>query len=41
VRPRLYLFRVIYYLNFFSDLPASIRAWRKRRRDIQVPAESA
>ena len=40
VRPRLYLFRVIYYLNFLSDLPTSIRAWRKRRRDIEVPAES-
>jgi len=39
VRPRLYLFRVIYYVNFLADLPASIRAWRKRRQDIQVPAE--
>ena len=41
VRPRLYLFRVIYYLNFLADLPTSFRAWRKRRRDIQVPVESA
>ena len=41
VRPRLYLFRVFYYLNFLGDLPTSIRAWRKRRRDIQVSAESA
>ena len=36
VRPRLYLFRVIYYLNFLADLPVAFRAWRKRRRDIAV-----
>ena len=41
VRPRLYLFRVIYYLNFLADLPTSLRAWRKRQRDIQVPSENA
>ena len=41
VRPRLYLFRVIYYLNCLADLPASIRAWRKRQQDIHVPGESA
>ena len=41
VRPRLYLFRVIYYLNFLADLPNSLRAWRKRQRDIEVPGESA
>ncbi|MEP7154789.1 MAG: NAD(P)/FAD-dependent oxidoreductase [Betaproteobacteria bacterium] len=41
VRPRLYLFRVIYYLNFLGDLPNSLRAWRKRRQDIQVPSETA
>jgi flavin-dependent dehydrogenase len=40
VRPRLYLFRVIYYLNFIADLPTSIRAWRKRQRDIRVPGEN-
>lgn len=40
VRPRLYLFRVIYYLNFLADLPTSFRAWRKRQHDIQVPGES-
>ncbi|MCY7389233.1 MAG: tryptophan 7-halogenase [Burkholderiales bacterium] len=39
VRPRLYLFRVIYYLNFLADLPTAFRAWRKRQRDIQVPGE--
>ena len=39
VRPRLYLFRVIYYLNFVADLPTAFRAWRKRQRDIQVPGE--
>ncbi len=41
VRPRLYLFRVIYYLNFLGTLPTALRAWRKRRRDIQAPEESA
>ena len=41
VRPRLYLFRVIYYLNFLTHLPTSLRAWRKRQRDIRVPHESA
>jgi len=41
VRPRLYLFRVIYYLNFLGNLPTALRAWRKRRRDIQAPEESA
>ena len=41
VRPRLYLFRVIYYLNFLADLPTSFRAWRKRKRDIQMPGEGA
>ena len=40
VRPRLYLFRVIYYLNSVANLPAVFRAWRKRQRDIQVPGES-
>ena len=41
VRPRLYLFRVVYYLNFVAHLPTSLRAWRKRQRDIKVPGESA
>ena len=40
VRPRLYLFRVIYYLNSVANLPAVYRAWRKRQRDIQVTGES-
>ncbi|MEO8101086.1 MAG: NAD(P)/FAD-dependent oxidoreductase [Betaproteobacteria bacterium] len=40
VRPRLYLFRLIYYANFLADLPVAYRAWKKRRRDIQTPAES-
>ncbi len=39
VRPRLYLFRVIYYLNFLADFSASFRAWRKRRHDINVSIE--
>jgi Dehydrogenases (flavoproteins) len=41
VRPRLYLFRVIYYLNFLATLPTALRAWRKHRRDIQSAGEGA
>lgn len=41
VRPRLYLFRAIYYVNALAMLPEAIGAWRKRRRDIQVPREEA
>ena len=41
VRPRLYLFRVIYYLNSIANLPAVFRAWRKRQRDIRVSGEGA
>ena len=40
VRPRLYLFRLIYYFNCLADLPTAFRAWRKRRRDIQASGES-
>ncbi len=36
VRPRLYLFRVIYYINFISQWPTAFRAWRKRQVDIRV-----
>lgn len=39
VRPRLYLFRVIYYLNFLATLPTALRAWRQRRRDIRPGGE--
>ena len=41
VRPRLYLFRAIYYVNFIAHWPTAFRAWRKRRQDIRVPAEVA
>jgi len=41
VRPRLYLFRVIYYLNFLATLPTALRAWRKHRRDIRPEDEGA
>jgi flavin-dependent dehydrogenase len=41
VRPRLYLFRVIYYVNFIHQWPTAFRAWRKRRQDIRVPSEAA
>ena len=39
ITPRLYLFRVIYYLNFLGTLPTAFRAWRKHRRDIRTAAE--
>jgi flavin-dependent dehydrogenase len=41
VRPRLYLFRAIYYLNFIAHWPSAIRAWRKRRRDIRASLDNA
>jgi flavin-dependent dehydrogenase len=41
VRPRLYLFRVIYYVNFIARWPTAFRAWRKRQQDIRVPGETA
>ncbi len=39
VRPRLYLFRVFYYLNALGALPTALRAWHNRRRDIKVSIE--
>ncbi len=36
VRPRLYLFRLFYYLNALIALPTALRAWRNRRRDVKV-----
>ena len=41
VRPRLYLFRAIYYVNFIAQWPTAFRAWRKRRQDIRVSSEAA
>jgi flavin-dependent dehydrogenase len=41
VRPRLYLFRVIYYLNFIAHWPTAYRAWRKRQSDIRASGEAA
>jgi hypothetical protein len=41
VRPRLYLFRAIYYVNFIAQWPTAFRAWRKRRQDIRVTGEAA
>ena len=41
VRPRLYLFRAIYYLNCLAALPTALRAWRNRRRHIAAAAEGA
>jgi len=39
VRSRLYLFRVIYYLNALGALPTAFRAWRNRKRDLKVSLE--
>ena len=41
VRPRLYLFRAIYYVSFVAQWPTAFRAWRKRRQDIRVSGEAA
>ena len=41
VRPRLYLFRAIYYVNFITHWPTAYRAWRKRRQDIRAPGVEA
>ena len=41
IRPRLYLFRAIYYVNFLATLPTAFRAWRKRREDIRPTGETA
>ncbi len=40
VRPRLYLFRAIYYLFSLAALRTSVRAWRRRREAIR-PVEAA
>jgi flavin-dependent dehydrogenase len=40
VRWRLYLFRALYYAFSAAALPASLRAWRRRKRAIQ-PVEAA
>ena len=39
VRSRLYLFRLIYYLNALGALPTAFRAWRNRKRDLKVSLE--
>jgi flavin-dependent dehydrogenase len=39
VGPRLYLFRMLYYLNALMALPTALRAWRNRRRDTRVSLE--
>jgi len=41
VRPRMYLFRAIYYLNSLALLPAVFRAWRNRRRNLLEAGEDA
>jgi hypothetical protein len=40
VRWRLYFFRALYYAFSLAALPASLRAWRRRKRAIQ-PLEPA
>lgn len=41
IRSRLVIFKVIYYLTSLRTLKASLRAWRKHKRDIQLPAGTA
>jgi flavin-dependent dehydrogenase len=41
VPPRLFLFRVIYYLHALTRWPQALRAWQKRRRDVRVASEDA
>ena len=41
VRPRLYLFRAIYYASFVAHWPTAFRAWRKRQHDMRASYESA
>ena len=40
VRPRLYLFRVIYYLSALRTLPTALRVWFNRRSDTKVSIET-
>ena len=40
VRPRLHLFRVIYYVNFIAGWREAFRAWRERREDVRVKMET-
>ena len=39
VRPRLYLFRAIYYMKCVAMLPDSLRAWRERQRNTRVVSD--
>lgn len=41
VRPRLYLFRAIYYASFIAQWPTAFRAWRKRQQDMRATFDSA
>jgi flavin-dependent dehydrogenase len=36
VRPRLYLFRLLYYLSVLGALPSALRYWHSRRRDVKL-----
>ncbi|MBA3507808.1 MAG: tryptophan 7-halogenase [Betaproteobacteria bacterium] len=38
VRPRLWLFRFVYYANCLASLPTAVRSWRDRKRAIQAAA---
>jgi len=38
LRVRLWFFRLIYYYNCARSLPTALRAWRRRKRMIQVTA---
>lgn len=39
VRPRLYLFRALYYLDSLRALPTAWRAWHARRRAVKLSIE--
>lgn len=41
VRPRLYLFRMLYYLNVLGALPTALRFRQMRKRDINVSLDQA
>ena len=37
IRRRLRVFKLIYFAHRFQRIPASIAAWRAKRRDLRVP----
>lgn len=41
IRQRLVIFKLIYYVSSLRQLKDSLRAWRKHKRDIRIPAGDA